>query len=54
MVASIGYFANFAGPPVVGAIAEQVGALSALWLVAVLFVAAFAASGSLRPVVRRD
>ncbi|WP_144711799.1 MFS transporter [Curtobacterium pusillum] len=54
VVASIGYFANFAGPPVIGAIAEHVGALSALWLVAVLFVAAFAASGSLRPVVRRD
>lgn len=50
VVASIGYFANFAGPPVIGAIAEQVGALSALWLIAVLFVAAFAASGSLRPV----
>ena len=54
VVASIGYFANFAGPPVIGAIAEHVGALSALWLVAVLFVAVFAASGSLRPVVRRD
>lgn len=54
VVASIGYFANFAGPPVVGAIAEHVGALSALWLVAVLFVAAFAASGSLRPVAQRD
>lgn len=54
VVASIGYFANFAGPPVIGAIAEHVGALSALWLVAVLFVAAFAASGALRPVVRRD
>ncbi|TDN44275.1 fucose permease [Curtobacterium flaccumfaciens] len=54
VVASIGYFANFAGPPVVGAIAEHVGALSALWLVAVLFVAAFAASGSLRPVAGRD
>ncbi|SOC89449.1 Fucose permease [Curtobacterium sp. 314Chir4.1] len=54
VVASIGYFANFAGPPVIGAIAEHVGALSALWLVAVLFVAAFAASGSLRPVAGRD
>jgi len=49
VVASIGYFANFAGPPVIGAIAVHLGALSALWLVAVLFVAAFAASGSLRP-----
>ncbi|MDP4332485.1 MFS transporter [Curtobacterium sp. A7_M15] len=54
VVASIGYFANFAGPPVIGAIAEHVGALSALWLVALLFIAAFAASGSLRPVVGRD
>lgn len=52
VVASIGYFANFAGPPLVGAVAEHVGALTALWLVAVLFVAAFAAAGSLRPVVR--
>lgn len=53
VVASIGYFANFAGPPLVGALAQHVGALSALWLVAVLFVAAFAAAGSLQPVERR-
>lgn len=52
VVASIGYFANLAGPPVVGGIAEHVGPLSALWLVVVLFVAAFAAAGSLRPVAR--
>ncbi len=49
VVASIGYFANFAGPPVVGTLAQHIGPISALWLVAVLFVAAFAAAGSLRP-----
>ncbi|HEU0256568.1 MAG TPA: MFS transporter [Microbacteriaceae bacterium] len=49
VVASIGYFASLAGPPVVGVIAEQTGLITALWLVAVLFAAAFLASGSLRP-----
>ncbi|WP_141399113.1 MFS transporter [Curtobacterium sp. 'Ferrero'] len=53
VVASIGYFANFAGPPVVGALAANVGPLAALWLVAVSFVAAFLAAGALRPVPAR-
>jgi MFS family permease len=48
VVASIGYFANLAGPPVIGALAEQVGLLDALWLLVALFVAAFAAAGALR------
>ena len=48
VVASIGYFAGLAGPPVVGSLAESAGLLNALWLIAVLFLAAFAASGSLR------
>jgi predicted MFS family arabinose efflux permease len=49
VVASIGYFANLAGPPAVGVLAESAGLLQALWLIAALFLAAFAAAGSLRP-----
>jgi MFS family permease len=48
VVASIGYFANLAGPPVIGAIAERVGLLDALWILVALFAAAFAAAGALR------
>jgi MFS family permease len=47
VVASIGYFANLAGPPAIGVLAESVGILHALWLIAALFVAAFAVAGSL-------
>ena len=50
VVSSIGYCANLAGPPVVGALAEPAGLLNALWVIAALFIAAFAAAGSLRPV----
>jgi MFS family permease len=49
VVASIGYFANLAGPPAIGALAQSAGLLSALWLIAALFVAAFAAAGAFRP-----
>ena len=49
VAASIGYFANLAGPPVVGALAESAGLLRSLWLIAALFVAAFAVAGSLGP-----
>ncbi|GAB3803012.1 hypothetical protein GCM10028798_21190 [Humibacter antri] len=52
VVASVGYFANLAGPPVIGALAEQVGLLNSLWLVVALMVAAFAVAGALRPVRR--
>ncbi|NNC13717.1 MFS transporter [Planctomonas sp. JC2975] len=52
VVASVGYFANLAGPPVIGALAESVGLLNSLWLVVVFMVAAFAVAGSLRPVKR--
>jgi MFS family permease len=48
VVASIGYFANLAGPPVIGVLAESVGLLNALWVIVALFLAAFAAAGSLR------
>jgi MFS family permease len=50
VVASIGYFANLAGPPVIGAIAQRVGLLDALWILVALFAAAFGAAGSLRSV----
>jgi MFS family permease len=49
VVASIGYFANLAGPPVIGALAQSVGLLNALWLIVALFVAAFAVASSLGP-----
>ncbi|HWG02260.1 MAG TPA: MFS transporter [Trebonia sp.] len=49
VVASIGYFANLAGPPAIGAVAQSAGLLSSLWVLAGLFVAAFAAAGSLGP-----
>jgi MFS family permease len=49
VVASIGYFANLAGPPVIGLLAQSAGLLSAMWLVVALFLTAFAAAGSLRP-----
>jgi MFS family permease len=48
IVASIGYFANLAGPPVIGALAESIGLLHALWLIAAMFLAAFAVAGSFR------
>jgi MFS family permease len=50
VVASIGYFANLAGPPVIGVLAERVGLLDALWILVALFAAAFAAAGALRSV----
>jgi MFS family permease len=47
VVASIGYFANLAGPPVIGAVAQRVGLLDAFWILVAFFVAAFAAAGAL-------
>jgi predicted MFS family arabinose efflux permease len=49
VVASIGYFANLAGPPTIGVLAQSVGLLHALWLIVALFLAAFAAATSFRP-----
>jgi cyanate permease len=49
VVASIGYFANLAGPPAIGVLAQSAGLLNALWLVVIMFLAAFAVAGSLRP-----
>jgi MFS family permease len=48
VVASIGYFANLAGPPVIGVLAESIGLLDSLWLIVALFIAAFAVASSLR------
>jgi MFS family permease len=45
-VASIGYLANLAGPPVIGGLSEAVGLLSSFWLVAALLAVAFLAAGS--------
>jgi MFS family permease len=49
VVASIGYFANLAGPPAIGVLAQSAGLLHSLWIIVVLFVAAFAAAGSFGP-----
>ncbi|HEY2265190.1 MAG TPA: MFS transporter, partial [Streptosporangiaceae bacterium] len=49
VVASIGYFANLAGPPAIGLLAQSAGLINSLWLLVALFVAAFAAAGSFRP-----
>jgi MFS family permease len=49
VVASIGYFANLAGPPAVGFLAQETSLLTALWLVAVLFGVAAVAAGALQP-----
>ncbi len=49
VVASIGYFANLAGPPAIGVLAQSVGLLHALWLIVAMFLAAFTAASSFRP-----
>ena len=50
VVSSIGYFANLAGPPAIGLLAQHVGLLGSLWIIAGLFIAAFACAGALAPV----
>ena len=49
VVASIGYFANLAGPPVLGFLGQSFGLLGAFWLIVILLVASFAGAGALRP-----
>ncbi|UAJ79162.1 MFS transporter [Leifsonia sp. ZF2019] len=49
VVASIGYVANLAGPPVLGVVAHSTGLLGALWLVVALMAAAFVSAPALRP-----
>ncbi|ERK69995.1 transporter, major facilitator family protein, partial [Leifsonia aquatica ATCC 14665] len=48
VVASIGYIANLAGPPVLGLVAHATGLLGALWLVVALMAAAFISAPALR------
>jgi MFS family permease len=48
VVASVGYFGNVVGPPVIGALAASAGLLNALWLLVALCLAAFVVAGSLR------
>jgi cyanate permease len=48
VVASIGYLANLAGPPMIGLLSQSVGLLKALWLVVALLAVAFALSGVLK------
>ncbi|MFJ3395205.1 MFS transporter [Leifsonia aquatica] len=54
VVASIGYIANLAGPPVLGLVAHSTGLLGALWLVVALMAAAFVSAPALRPRVARE
>jgi MFS family permease len=49
VVAAIGYFANLAGPPAVGFLAQASGVLPALWLIALMLLVACAAAGSFAP-----
>lgn len=49
VVGSLGYFANLASPPAIGALAESSGLLHALWLPAGFLVIALAVAGSVRP-----
>jgi MFS family permease len=48
VVASLGYVANLAGPPVVGFLSQGVGLLNAFWLLAAFLLLALAAAGSFR------
>ena len=45
VVASIGYMANLAAPPVVGALSQSFGLLDALWLIVAFLAVSFVASG---------
>jgi MFS family permease len=49
VVATIGYFANLAGPPAIGFVAQATSLLTALWLVALLLGVAAVAAGAVRP-----
>lgn len=46
---SIAYVANLAGPAVIGVLAESVGLLHSLWLIALALAASFVVAGVLRP-----
>jgi predicted MFS family arabinose efflux permease len=53
IAASIGYFANLLGPPLIGFLAEYLGLLHSLWSLAIFLLAAFAAAGALTPTAAR-
>lgn len=53
VIASIGYCAFLAGPPLVGFLGHEAGVLRAQLVVALLLVVAFAVAGSLRPPVAK-
>lgn len=52
VVASVGYFAFLAGPPLIGFLGHEVGVLRALSVVAVLLGVALLLAGNVRPLVR--
>jgi cyanate permease len=47
-VASIGYTAFLAGPPLIGFLAKHVGTLESLWVVLIVLVLGFVAAGAAR------
>jgi MFS family permease len=49
VVASIGYTAFLAGPPLIGLLADRVGVLRALLVIIATLVLSFAVTGSTRP-----
>lgn len=49
VVASVGYLANLAGPPLIGFLSQNVGVLTALWTVVALFTVGLSTSAALRP-----
>ncbi|MBT8162264.1 MULTISPECIES: MFS transporter [Arthrobacter] len=53
VVASIGYSASIAGPPIIGVLAESFGLLGAFWLIVMLLTAAFCAARSVAPSARK-
>jgi MFS family permease len=48
VVASIGYLASLAGPPLIGFLSQGFGLLNALWAVALLLAVGFVLAGALR------
>jgi MFS family permease len=48
VVASLGYLANLAGPPVIGFLSQGIGLLNAFWLLAAFLLLALVAAGSFR------
>jgi cyanate permease len=49
VVASLGYLANLAGPPIVGFLSQALGLLNAFWLLVAFMVVALLAAPTLAP-----